>query len=66
MKVQARYLMTLFAVSCLCLQGVILLVNGQATGALCPPVAGAPGCVCDHPDGRIDVRPLSNSDGTPR
>lgn len=53
---------TLLAVSCL--QAVIVVVNGQATGTVCAPVAGAPGCVCDHPDGRIDVRPLSNSDGT--
>ncbi len=56
----------LLAVSCFYLQGFIVLVNGQATGTLCSRVDGAPGCVCDHPDGRIDVRPLSNSDGTPR
>ena len=64
MKPRQLLCKTLLAVGCL--QMVIVLVSGQPTGKVCPPVAGAPGCVCDHPDGKIDVRPLANSDGTPK
>ena len=38
------------------LQSCLFLVNGQATGTQCPPVPGEPGCVCDHPDGKLDLK----------
>ncbi len=64
MKSRQLLCKTLLAVGCL--QMVIVLVSGQATGTLCPPVAGQPGCVCNHPDGKIDITSLANSNGTPR
>ena len=32
----------------------------------CKPVPGAKSCVCEHPDGIIDLTKIANSDGTPR
>ena len=32
----------------------------------CPPIPGAPSCMCQHPDGIIDLRPLANVNGTAR
>ena len=41
------------------------LVHAQSA-TQCTPVSGQPGCVCDHPDGRIDLTKIANNDGTPR
>ena len=49
-----------------CLQTYLFLVHGQASGTQCPTVPGQPGCVCDHPDGKIDLTAFSNNDGKPK
>lgn len=33
---------------------------------VCKPPAGSPRCVCDTPDGRIDLSSIGNKDGTAR
>lgn len=46
----------------LCIQLIGLsLISAQPTGIKCTAVDGAPGCVCDHPNGsgRIDLRPTA-------
>ena len=40
------------------------LVHGQAT--VCQGVSNKPGCVCQHPDGVIDLTSIANSGGSPR
>ena len=40
------------------------LVHGQAS--VCPGVSGQPGCVCQHPDGVIDLTKIANNGGSPR
>ena len=48
---------------------LVQFVSAQPPGndTRCKPVAGVKfGCVCDHPDGRIDLRPIANKDGTPK
>ena len=39
------------------------LVHAQSQ---CSPVSGKPGCVCQHPDGIIDLTKIASNDGTPR
>ena len=40
------------------------LVDGQAR--VCPRVSGQPGCVCQHPDGVINLTGIANNTGSPR
>ena len=40
------------------------LVDGQAR--VCPRVSGQPGCVCQHPDGVINLTEIANNTGSPR
>ena len=42
------------------------LVHAQDEPTQCPPVAGQPGCVCQHPDGIIDLTKIANCHGKPR
>jgi len=41
------------------------LVEAQ-NATQCPPVSGQPGCVCQHPDGIIDLTKIANRNGKPR
>lgn len=44
---------------------LVWIAGAQTT---CPPISGKPSCVCQHPDGVIDLTPLANptSNGKPR
>jgi len=44
---------------------LVWIAGAQTT---CPPISGKPSCVCQHPDGVIDLTPLANppTNGTPR
>lgn len=35
------------------------------SGTACPTVLGSPGCVCDHPDGKIDLTSIANPTNSP-
>ena len=35
-------------------------------GKRCKAVEGAPGCVCEHPDGLINLTSYTNDDGKPK
>ena len=41
-------------------------VKYTVTGQINCNAVGEASCVCDTPDGRIDLTPIANSDGTPR
>ena len=43
---------------------LVWLVDGQAR--VCPRVSGQPGCVCQHPDGVINLTEIANNTGSPR
>lgn len=38
----------------------LILVGNSQPGDPCPSVIGEPSCVCNHPDGKIDLTPLAN------
>lgn len=44
---------------------LVWIVGAQTT---CQSISGKPSCVCQHPDGIIDLTPLANppTNGTPR
>ena len=47
------------------LLNLVYLSAGQ-TGTRCTPVPDRPSCVCNSPDGIIDLTKIASSDGTPR
>ena len=44
----------------------VCCVKYTVTGQTTCNVVGQPSCICDTPDGRIDLTSIANNDGTPR
>lgn len=46
----------------------LIIVSAQPPGndTKCKAVPGQPGCVCDHPFGRIDLTPTADRYGKPK